>query len=115
MPDGSGVSKWALVVALTALSAALGWIAVQTRTMATLEAANSDLTGNVAALEVQQSRAVAAQQAADAAAAQARARAAALQLRVETVLTTTYGGCADAPIDPDLLDDLTGWDVPAPR
>ena len=59
--------------------------------------------------------AIAAQEAADAAAAQARARAAALQQRVETVLTTTYGGCADAPIDPDLLDDLTGWDVPAPR
>lgn len=109
------MSRWALVVALAALCAAVGWIALQSSAAENLKVTNSRLTASVNTLEAQHSRVIAAQKAADAAAAQARARAAALQLRFETVLTTTYGGCADAPIDPDLLDDITGWHVPASR
>lgn len=38
----------------------------------------------------------------------ANKRAAKLNSRIEAALTETYGGCADAPIDPDLLRDVGG-------
>lgn len=49
-----------------------------------------------------------AQRVADAYVLGAERRAADLTGRIETALTGTYGGCADAPIDPALLRAVNG-------
>lgn len=110
----AAVTRYALIAALVALIGALGWLWVQSGEIATLEAENDRLTASVSALERSAKQTAQALADADALAETQRRRAVGFQLQLENVLTTTYGGCADAPIDPDLLRDLGGV-PPAPR
>lgn len=108
--------RYALIAALVALCAALGWLWVQSGTIVRLQGDNDRLEASVTVLELSRAQALAAQKAADALAETQRRRAVAFQLQIENVLTTKYGGCADAAIDPDLLRDLGGVRLaPAPH
>jgi len=102
------VTRYALIAALALLCAALGWIAYRETTLASLEAHNASLTASVASLTVARDQAQAAEVAAAELAEVQRRRAVAFQLVKENVLAKTYGGCADALIDPELLLDLSG-------
>jgi len=110
------MTRYALMAALAALCGALGWLMLQSRTIATLEADNASLTRSVAALTRGAEQSAAALSAAADLAEDQRRRALAFEMQRDNVLTKQYGGCADAAIDPDLLRDIGRMRlVPAPR
>lgn len=102
------MTRYALIAALVALCGALGWLWWQSGTIDRLQSDKARLEASVAVLELSRAQALAAQAAADKLAETQRRRAVAFHLQLQNVLTTTYGGCADATIDPDLLRDLGG-------
>lgn len=100
--------KAALIAALVACLGLSGVLALQSTRVARLTTERDQLAASVSALEDGVTQAAKAHAAAADLAEVQRRRATALQHQIENVLTTQYGGCADAPIDPDLLRDLSG-------
>lgn len=98
--------RWVALVALLACVILMGWSWLREGRIDTLTTERDLAQDNLAIAEAREARAIEDQAEAEAAAARDRARMAAMRAEVEAVLKTTYGGCADAPIDPDLLDDI---------
>tara|TARA_R110002126_G_scaffold284493_1_gene434241 strand:+ start:1331 stop:1657 length:327 start_codon:yes stop_codon:yes gene_type:complete len=98
--------RWITIGALLACVVLMGWSWLREARIDTLTVERDLAQDNLAIAEAREARAIEDQAEADAAAARDRARMAAMRAEVEAVLTTTYGGCADAPIDLILLDDI---------
>jgi len=100
------VTRYVAIVALLACLGLCGALWLQSGRVDRLTAQKDLAEGNLAILEAREKQAVEDLAEASANAAKDRARVAAMRAQVETVLTTNYGGCADAPIDPAVLDDI---------
>lgn len=102
------MTRYALIIALGVLCAALGWIAWQSRTIAALGADNARLERSNAALTMTAEQNAMARDVARATAARHAIIAAKAQGDVEAILTGDFGECADENLPDDLRDILGG-------
>tara|TARA_R110000851_G_scaffold143022_3_gene281830 strand:- start:639 stop:962 length:324 start_codon:yes stop_codon:yes gene_type:complete len=102
------MTRYALIIALGVLCAALGWVAMQSRTISALDADNARLARSNAALTMKAEQNAMARDVARAAAARQASIAAKAQGDVEAILTGDFGECADANLPDDLRDILSG-------
>ena len=102
------MTRYALIIALGVLCAALGWVAMQSRTIAALGADNARLARSNAALTMKAEQNAMARDVARATAARQASIAAKAQGDVEAILTGDFGECVDANLPDDLRDILSG-------
>tara|TARA_R110000824_G_scaffold401032_1_gene610391 strand:- start:6144 stop:6455 length:312 start_codon:yes stop_codon:yes gene_type:complete len=96
--------KYALIVTLGALVLALGWIAWQGRSLATLRDDNDRLTRNEAVLLEEAAQAKLAADIADNYIKREREKTIKTAATIEAIRNFNLGDCADAQIDSDLAD-----------
>ncbi|MBW4710748.1 hypothetical protein KX928_23405 [Roseobacter sp. YSTF-M11] len=102
------MTRYALIGALLAVIGLGAVVYFQRATVDGLRTEKARLEGNVQTLADSAAQAREAQAVAEAYRQGAEQASAVLSRQVETILTTDYGGCADAEIDPALLLDLSG-------
>lgn len=102
------MTKYALIAALSALCAALGWVAWQSRTIGTLQADNERLSRSNAVLMMTAKQSAEARDVALASAKRQAVIASEARGKVEAILTGEFGECANAELPDDLRAILDG-------